>query len=142
MFKKYWFWFSLIVIGYSTYDYFEHILRPDDVFKDYPVDWLLFTLGAIGSLLAIFFGLKFILDRYSKLPALLNEVLALGSWIFLYINFIGPLINHLFWPHDQLYFQFKFGPVFIILGVYFLVRLAIDFIIRRLNSKTIVAKTD
>jgi hypothetical protein len=135
MFKKYWFWFSLIVIGYSTYDYFEHILRPDDVFKDYPIDWLLFTIGATGSLLIIFFGLKFLLDHYTKLPALLNELIALGSWMFLYLQFIGALVNQLFWPHDELFFQFKFGPVFIILGIYFVIRFVIDFIISRFKPQ-------
>ena len=62
---------------------------------------------------------------------LLLEVVAFGVWLTLYLSLLGPLINKLFWPFNELYFSFKFGPVFILIIGYFVIRIVINVVMRK-----------
>lgn len=125
------FYLAIITIGYSIYDYFEHILRPGSTFGDHPWYWLGFTISAVSSLFIILLLSKGLLEKTFKTKSLLIEVLGMGIWLFLYINILGPLINKVFWPFDELHFRFSFGPFFILLGIYFGLRLLMNLIMRK-----------
>ena len=122
------FYLAIITIGYSIYDYFDHILRPGSSFGDHPWHWLAFSIAAVASLFIALLLFKGLLEKAFKTKNLLFEVIAMGIWLFLYINFLGPLINKTFWPFSDLSFKFKFGPFFILLGIYFAVRIIMNLI--------------
>lgn len=118
-----------IIIVYSTYDYFEHIGREGSIFEEHPWHWLMFTISAILSFLVVVLLVKKLLERILNQKSLIIEVVAIGIWVTLYLSVLGPLIDHLFWPFDDLIFGFKFGPVFIILIAFFIIRLIINLMV-------------
>ena len=122
---------AILVILYSIYDYFEHILRPGSIFEENPFYWLFFNIAAIGSLLGVAYGIKYFLEKVSKKKNLLFEVLGIASWLVLYLNLLGPIINKLFWPFNELLFSFSFGPFFIILTIFFIIRMMINLVLKR-----------
>ena len=124
-------YFMTLVGLYTVYDFFEHILRPGSSFEAHPWHWLLFSGAAIGSLLMVTLLIKIALQKIFKQQSLVLEVVAIGIWLALYILFLGPLLNKFFWTFDQLYFSFNFGPFFILLGGYFIVRLLINLMLRK-----------
>ena len=118
-----------LVVIYSVYDYFEHIGRSGSTFEEHPWYWLLFSTTVILSLILVVLFIKMILERLINQKNIVIEVMALGVWLALYLSILGPLINTLFWPFDDLYFSFNFGPFFIILIGYFIIRLVINLIL-------------
>ena len=120
-----------ITILYSVYDYFEHIGRSGSTFEEHPWYWLLFSISAVLSLIIIVLLVKNIIQRIFKHKNLVVEVTAIGIWLALYISILGPIINKLFWPFDNLYFSFNFGPFFIILIGYFVIRIVINLIMKK-----------
>jgi len=92
-----------IVVIYSVYDYFEHIGRSDSTFEEHPWYWLLFNISAILSLIVIVLLVKNIIQRIFKYKNLVIEVTAIGIWLALYISILGPIINELFWPFDNVH---------------------------------------
>ena len=118
-----------IVVVYSVYDYFEHIRRSGSTFEEHPWYWLLFSTAAILSLILVVLLVKIILEKLVNQKNLVIEVMALGVWLAIYLLILGPLINKLFWPFDDLYFRFKFGPFFILLIGYFMIRIIINLVI-------------
>lgn len=131
MHKKYWFWFSLIVIVYSTYDYLEHIFREGSSFEKKPMDWLLFSGGATLLLLTFVLFIKRLIEKITKRENILFEVISIGSWIILHIYIFGPLLNKLFWSSSDLTFKFKVTGFVIVLGIYFLFRVIVNAIMRK-----------
>ena len=119
---------TIILFIYSIYDYFDHIRRPGDIFGDHPYHWLAFSVVAFTTFVIVSFGVKYLLEKVLKAKNLIIEIFAVGFWIFSYLIFLGPLVNKLFWPFDELIFSFKFGPVSIILGIYFVARVIINLI--------------
>ena len=117
-----------IVILYSVYDYFDHVLRPGSTFEAHPWYWLLFSVSAVLSFVLVVLLIKNLLQRSFNLKNLLIEVVAIGIWLVLYISILGPFLDKLFWPYGDLSFKLKFGPVFIILIAYFIIRLIINLI--------------
>lgn len=120
-----------ILILYTIYDYFEHIGRTGSTFEEQPWNWLLFSSSAVLSFFLVVLLVKKGLEKISNQKLVVFEVLSIGIWLVFYISFIGPLINKLFWPFDQLYFNFSFGPFVSILIAYFLIRMAVNFIVGR-----------
>ena len=118
-----------ITILYSVYDYFEHIGRNGSTFEEHPWYWLLFSIAAILSLIIIVLLLKKFIQRIFNQKSLIIEIAAIGIWLLLYISILGPLIDKLFWPFDDLHFSFSFGPFIIILIAYFIIRLLINLVI-------------
>lgn len=125
---SHWFWFSVIFIGYSIYDYAEHISRPDSVFEQYPLDWFLFSLG---SVLTIGLGI-FLIDHGLKRIKVLNliaELLAFVVAFWIHLGVSGPLWNHLFWPHDKLYFHLNLSTIGVLLAFYLAYRILFAMVI-------------
>ena len=118
-----------VVVIYSVYDYFEHIGRNGSTFEEHPWYWLLFSIAAIVSLILVVLLVKKVIQRIFNQKNLVIEVAAIGIWLTLYISILGPLIDKLLWPFDDLHFSFSFGPFFIILIGYFIIRLLINLII-------------
>ena len=118
-----------ITILYSVYDYFEHIGRSGSTFEEHPWYWLFFSISAILTLIFIVLLTKKSLEKALHKKNLLFEVIGIGIWLALYLSILGPIINKLFWPFDTLHFGFKFGPFFIVLIVYFVIRLIINLVI-------------
>lgn len=116
---------------YSVYDYYEHISRPGSTFEELPLYWLVFNVAVIGTLILLVIGFKKALERIFGIKNLIWEVAALGLWLVLYIHALGPLLNQVFWPFDQLYFSFNFGPISIILMAYFSLRLVLNLLLRK-----------
>ncbi len=125
------FYFCLFLMAYTVYDYFEHIRRPGSNFGDHPWYWLGFTVSALGSLFFTFWMVKKVLESVFKRKNMLFEVLGVAFWLTIYLNFLGPLINSIFWPFDELYFSFKFEPAFIIMAAFFLVRIVLNLVRRK-----------
>ena len=119
----------IITILYSVYDYFEHIGRSGSTFEEHPWYWLFFSISAILTLIFIVLLTKKSLEKALHKKNLLFEVIGIGIWLALYLSILGPIINKLFWPFDTLHFGFKFGPFFIVLIVYFVIRLIINLVI-------------
>ena len=130
-----YFYFYLIIILYSTYDYYEHITRRDSLFEAHPWDWGFFSLAAVLSLILIITFCHRILVRIFKKDFLVFEVIAFGTWLTAYIYLLGPLFNTLFWDHSHLQFNFKPTAFLIILGIYFLVRFLINLIINYFKKR-------
>ncbi|NQX78316.1 hypothetical protein [Gilvibacter sp.] len=120
-----------ILVGYSVYDYFEHILRPNSIFEAHPWHWLTFNIAAVGSLVIMVLLIKKGFEVILKTKNLLFEVAAIGIWMVIYILALGPVIDATFWPFSDLSFKFSFGPVIIILGAYFVVRVVINLVMRK-----------
>ena len=120
-----------IIILYSIYDYFEHILRQGSTFLEHPWYWLAFTISAIVSLILVVVLIKRLLQKVFNNKNLLFEVIAIGIWIALYISILGPAIDFLFWPFDDLYFRFSFGPVVIIPTAYFIIRIITNLLMKK-----------
>ena len=126
-----------IVVIYSVYDYFEHIGRSGSTFKEHPWYWLLFSLSAVLSFIVVVLLIKKIIQRVFNHKNLVIEGTAFGIWLALYMTILGPLIDKLFWPFDDLYFSFRIAPFFIFLIGYFIIRIVINLIMRKnvLHSK-------
>lgn len=118
-----------IVVMYSVYDYFEHIGRSGSTFEEHPWYWFLFSITAVLSFILVVLLVKKMIQRIFNQKNLVIELTAIGIWLALYISILGPLIDKLLWPFDDLHFSFNFGPFFIILIVYFIIRLLINLVI-------------
>lgn len=118
-----------IVVIYSVYDYFEHIGRSGSTFEEHPWYWLLFSISAVLSFILVVLLVKKMIQSIFNQKNLVIELTAIGIWLALYISILGPLIDKLLWPFDDLHFSFNFGPFFIILIVYFIIRLLINLVI-------------
>ena len=118
-----------ITILYSVYDYFEHISRSGSTFEEHPWYWMFFSISAILTLIFVVLLTKKSLEKALHKKNLLFEVIGIGIWLALYLSILGPIINKLFWPFDTLHFGFKFGPFFIVLIVYFVIRLITNLVI-------------
>lgn len=119
----------IFLFFYLIYDYFEHTTREGSTFEEHPWNWLLFSLVAYLSFVLIVLLIKKVIQNITGKKNLLIEVIAIGGWLSLYIVALGPLIDHLFWPFDQLNFRFSFGPFMIILGIYLVIRILINLLI-------------
>ncbi|MGV6831402.1 MAG: hypothetical protein ACWA5P_07570 [bacterium] len=119
----------VLLIGYSVYDYFDHIKRNGSTFEAHPWYWLFFNIAAISSFIFIVFMAKKLIEKYLNKKNLVIEVIAIGIWLALYLLVIGPLIDAILWPFGDLSFGFKFGPFFILLIGYFILRLIINLIV-------------
>jgi len=119
----------VILITYSVYDYFEHIGRKGSTFEEHPWYWLFFSLSAVLSFILVVLLAKEMMQKIFNQKNLLFEVTAIGIWLALYLSILGPLINKLSWPFDVLHFRFSFGPFFIILIAYFIIRIVINLVI-------------
>lgn len=120
-----------LLIMYSVYDYLEHIGRSGSTFEEHPMHWLRFSSAAVLSFILVVMLVKKTVEKLTNQKLLVIEVFSIGIWLVLYITLIGPLINKLFWPFDDLYFSFSFGPFFVILIGYFIIRLLINLVIRK-----------
>lgn len=118
-----------IVVMYSVYDYFEHIGRSGSTFEEHPWYWFLFSISAVLSFILVVLLVKKMIERIFNQKNLVIELTAIGIWLALYISILGPLIDKLLWPFDDLHFSFNFGPFFIVLIVYFIIRLLINLVI-------------
>lgn len=115
-----------LLLVYSVYDYFEHIGRSGSTFEEHPIQWLMFSTAAVLSFILVVLLVKKGVEKLTNQKLLVIEVFSIGIWLALYISFIGPLIDKLFWPYDDLYFSFRFGPFFIILTAYFVIRMIVN----------------
>ncbi len=118
----------ILLFGFTTYDYFNHINRSGSVFEKYPLHWLLFSVAAFLSFVLTVLFFKYLLQRFFQRSNLIIEVIAIGLWIVLYLLVIGPILDKLFWPYGDLQFNFKLGPFVIIMVIYFSVRLLLNII--------------
>ncbi|WP_299766418.1 hypothetical protein [uncultured Dokdonia sp.] len=125
------YYFVVIVIIYSAYDYYEHISRKDAIFEEHPWYWLFFSSAATTSLILITFFAKKYIEKITKIKNVLIEVTAIGIWLILYLTIIGPLLAKILWPFGTLNFNFRFSSFFIILGIYFITRIIINLITRK-----------
>ena len=129
--NKYWFWFSLVVILYSSYDYFEHISREGSTFEKNPFAWFLFSGGATFLLLAFVLLSKRLIEKITQKENLLFEVVAIGGWIILHVYLFGPLLIKLFWPFSEITFYFNISGFIILLGIYYIFRVIVNAIIKK-----------
>lgn len=116
----------IIVVIYTVYDYFEHIGRSGSTFEEHPWYWLWFSLSATLSFIFVVYLVKKFLQKIFKQNNVVFEVTAIGVWLVLYLYVIGPLNDWILWPFDELYFNFHFGPFFIVLMGYFIIRILIN----------------
>ena len=120
-----------IICIYTIYDYFEHIGREGSTFEAHPWYWLAFSITAILSLIIVVLLVKALIEKAINKKNLLIEIVAFGVWVALYLSFIGPFIDKVLWPFDDLFFSFKLGPfAFILLG-YFIIRVVINLTMRK-----------
>ena len=131
-------WFYIIILMYSCYDYWAHISRKGSVFEAHPGDWLWFTIFSIATVLGIFYLVNRGLQTFFSQRGILFEMIGLFMAISCHLLLTGPLFNQWFWPHDKLYFRFKFGPVFILLSIYFAFRM-IWFMVSKILSNSRLA---
>ena len=120
-----------LLLIYSVYDYFEHILRPGSTFEEHPWYWLLFTSSAVSSFIIVVLMMKKLIQKMTNKKNLLFEMVAIGIWLASYLFLIGPLIDEFFWPFDDLFFRFKMGPFFIILIAFFVMRVIINLVMKK-----------
>lgn len=120
-----------IVVIYSVYDYFEHIGRSGSTFEEHPWYWLLFSVSAVLSFVVVVLLLKKVFQKIFNQKKIVIEVTAFGIWLALYMTILGPLIDKLFWPFDDLYFSFRIAPFFIILIGFFIIRIVINLIMSK-----------
>lgn len=119
------------VLLYTVYDYFEHILIEDSEFSRFPIAWLLFSLSSVLFFIITVILINRLLSRQFGRRSLLFEIVAIGIWLCLHIYLAGPFFQELFWHPGGLRFSFSFSVFFIILGVYFLARIAINLLLKR-----------
>lgn len=119
------------VLLYAVYDYFKHILIEGSEFSRFPVAWLLFSLSSILFLIITVILINRLLSRQFGRRSLLFEIVAIGIWLCLHIYLAGPFFQELFWHPGGLRFRFSFSAFFIILGVYFFARIAINLVMKR-----------
>ena len=108
---------------YSIYDYLEHVGREGSIFEEHPWYWLSFSLSAVLSFALVVLLVKKAIEQVFHQKSLIIEVGAIGIWLAVYITALGPLIDKVFWPFESLNFKFKFGPFFVVLIGYFIIRL-------------------
>ncbi len=123
--------FILLFIGYSVYDYFDHILRPGSTFEEHPGDWLIFTTAGTLSFILIVYGVKVLLQKVTNSKNLLFELLGVALWGFLYISFLGPLIDLFFWPYDDLYFSNDVTLVLILCSIFLVIRIPLNLVLKK-----------
>lgn len=116
-------WFYIILVGYSIYDYLDHISRSASIFSAHPGSWFLFSFFSLLTLLGVFYIVNYLLDKLFRKHWLAFELLGLFLAISCHILLSGPLFDLLFWPYGQLNFRFRFGPVFVLLSIYFIFRM-------------------
>lgn len=122
---------TALVAVYSVYDYFEHITRPGSVFEEHPFYWLAFTLGVLFSLVLVCYPTKYGLEKLLKRKSLLIELGAVGVWFVSYVTFLGPLVDKLLWPFNELYFSFQSLPFAILMTVYLVARIIINLVMKK-----------
>lgn len=119
----------LLIVLYSIYDYVEHITRSGSIFEEHPWNWLLFNIAVILSFIITVLFTKKMLEKIVDKKNLGFEVIGIGIWLFLYLSILGSILNKLFWPFNDLYFQFKMGPFFIFLIIFFIVRILLNLVL-------------
>ncbi|WP_375324347.1 hypothetical protein [Flagellimonas sp. GZD32] len=119
----------IILIGYTIFDYFDHINRDGSVFAQHPWYWLMFSFSGVLSFILVVPFIKMAVQKMFNRKNLVIEVAAIGIWLSLYIAVFGPLLDKLLWPFGELHFKLSFGPFIIILLVYFILRILINLVI-------------
>ncbi len=123
--------FSSLFLLYTIYDYFEHVLRPDSTFEEHPFYWLLFNACAFLSFLLIVLSVKKLLEKLSGKKTVWIEAVAFMIWVISYMAILGPIIDRLTWPFDELLFQFSWPLVLIFTGLFIVVRIVFNLILRK-----------
>lgn len=110
----------ILIVGYTCYDYYEHVSRPNDVFRDDMVNWALFTIMSVTCVILISYFTSQILQKF--IPEIVASSLGVALAIFSHAAFLGPLWDQVFWMGD-LYFPRKLMPTALFTGFYLIYRL-------------------
>lgn len=133
--KNPWFWFFLLIILYSVYDYYDHISRPDSEFERFPWHWLGFTLFLVASdIIVMFFSNQF-LNRILKREKehLIIQLAAVSIGMLSHLELFGPLADTLFWSGKEgtLTFDSPWAPMALACAIFLTVRF-LHFIITKI----------
>lgn len=137
--KNPWFWFFLLIILYSIWDYYEHISRPNADFGDRPWHWLGFTMFLIAGDIFIMIcsnqGLNRLVKRQND--HLLIQLISVALAVFAHIYAIGPLAAEIFWSGSNLgtiVFHSPWQPAAMACAIFLTVRV-LHFIISKILKR-------
>ena len=133
---SFWFWFFGFIFLFSTYDYIKHLMYDDSIFLEYAFQWFLFTACSTLTFSGIIYGTYYLINRFLKLNHFAFDGIGVALSIIVHINFTGPLFNQLFWHQGTLNFFFKWTPLFIILGAFYIIRIGFYFLVERRMRKS------
>ena len=127
----YWRGALLLLVVYTCYDYYEHVSRSDDIFKDDWLNWALFTIMSTCSVILIVYFSSHLLKKI--IPEIIASSLGIALAVFAHVSLTGPIWDKLFW-NGNLNFSNFLTPTAAITIIYLLYRsfyyLVIRFLIR------------
>ncbi len=111
-----WFVLGLLL---TAIDYYDHITRSSQVFENYKLKWLCYTLLSFATLFIATLFINICLKPFIKYQYI-KEILSLLIGIVVFQS-LGRWINLLTVPEIELYFTFKIIPTFVIVIIYTIV---------------------
>lgn len=137
--KKYiashWFWFFVLVCGYSLYDFIAQIGQADSLFEQHPSEWFLFRFTVTCTFCFVLYFSSHLLCL-TRIPKLIADLLAFSLSWFLHLAFVEPLWNRVFWPYGSVHEEVTYPVLAIaLLGyiVYRILFLVVFYVIQKLS---------
>ncbi|MHC5004314.1 MAG: hypothetical protein ACYTJ0_14460 [Planctomycetota bacterium] len=109
--------FLLLLCGYSTWDWYEHVSRPDSTFAEHPVAWGAFTAGSIAVIVAIVVIGHVVVRRWRGSAGFAVHAGLVAIAFVTHVLATGPLLDALLWPPDRLIFKPVAAVVFAAIAV-------------------------
>ncbi len=118
---SHWFWFMILMVGYGVYDCLEHISRENQIFREYPLKWTLFTFFSTFTVMTLTYVFSTVLQRL-HLREIVGSSIGFALSFAIHLKITGPLWDNIFW-FDELYFSQILMPTSILTGFYLVFRL-------------------
>lgn len=132
--SSHWFWFVTIISLYSAYDIYEHISRPESIFEEHFLAWTVFTIVSQIVFFCVLFGSLWLIKRLVGKDYVITDILGIVIPVATHVYFVGPIVNNLVFPYEELIFFFK--PILpgLFIALYLLIR-AVIYLLKK-SSKT------
>ena len=139
--KRYWFWFYLVIVVYTLWDYIDHVTRPDANFSNDKSGWFLFNASSALALCLVIAIASRILDKISSKNWML-ESLAIIIGFLTHLTITGPIFKQLFYGHSPLIFIPNWAMFVFVVGLFLVIRVTTIAVVKIIGKNTTKVSQD